>query len=274
QRQPLSSLQEEITGSVTDANSGQTLPGVNILVKGTTTGASTDADGNFELTVPSLQDTLVVTYIGYQRQEVPINGRTNLSIQLNPEAIMGEEMVVTGYVEKARGEVIGSVGTIDGEEITKSPSVSLERGLQGKVAGLKISDRGGEPGSSDLNMLIRGKATLGDNSPLVIIDGVPRGMDDLSNLSSQDIASVNVLKDASAAIYGARAANGVIVVETKRGVEGASEITLKASSGFSTFTRIPELMSSYQNAKYLNEMQARYGRQLSWTEKDLRLFKD
>src|SRR5699024_1389224 len=104
--------------------------------------------------------------------------------------------------------------------------------------------------------------------------GVPRGMNDLSNLSSQDIASVNVLKDASAAIYGARAANGVIVVETKRGVEGASEITLKASSGFSTFTRIPELMSSYQNAKYLNEMQARYGRQLSWTEKDLRLFKD
>src|SRR5699024_2573659 len=159
QRPPLSSLQEEITGSVTDATSGQTLPGVNILVKGTTTGASTDADGNFELTVPSLQDTLVVTYIGYQRQEVPINGRTSLSIQLNPEAIMGEEMVVTGYVEKARGEVIGSVGTIDGEEITKSPSVSLERGLQGKVAGLKISDRGGEPGASDLNMLIRGKGT-------------------------------------------------------------------------------------------------------------------
>src|SRR5699024_10482088 len=112
QRPPLSSLQEEITGSVTDATSGQTLPGVNILVKGTTTGASTDADGNFELTVPSLQDTLVVTYIGYQRQEVPINGRTNLSIQLNPEAIMGEEMVVVGYGTRQKKTLTGSVSAI------------------------------------------------------------------------------------------------------------------------------------------------------------------
>src|SRR5699024_6787465 len=121
QRQPLSSLQEEISGTVTDAKSGQTLPGVNSLVKGTTTGASTDGDGNVELTAPSLQDTLVVTYIGYRRQEVPISGRTQINIQLDPEAIMGEEMVVVGYGTQEKETLTGAVSAVSGAGLTVAP---------------------------------------------------------------------------------------------------------------------------------------------------------
>src|SRR5699024_5369626 len=195
QQQAPSSLQEESTGSVTDANSGQTLPGVNILVKGTTTGASTDADGNFELTVPSLQDTLVVTYIGYQRQEVPINGRTSLSIQLNPEAIMGEEMVVVGYGTRQKKTLTGSVSAISSEELSKAPVTNVSNSIGGRLPGVITTTGSGEPGYDNSDILIRGQQTLNNNNPLVVIDGIPSSEGALSRLNPQDIEDMSVLKD-------------------------------------------------------------------------------
>ncbi|SHG58599.1 TonB-linked outer membrane protein, SusC/RagA family [Fodinibius roseus] len=266
--------QQNVNGTVTDASTSETMPGVNVLVKGTTMGTSTDAEGRYELAVSSLSDTLVFSFVGYRTQEVPINGRTSIDLELQSQAIGGEELVVVGYSEQQRGDLTGSISQIDGQEIAEVPTLEISRGLQGKMSGLKINDRGGEPGSANMDILVRGKETLGNNSPLVIIDGIPSGMGDLESLSSRDISSVNVLKDASAAIYGARAANGVILVTTKRGAEGTTELSINASSGISKFTRVPEVMNSWQLATYQNEMQERYGRVKSWTEEDIRLFRE
>src|SRR5699024_4366336 len=137
---------ETVTGKVTDAQSGESMPGVNILVKGTTTGTSTDQDGNFELEVPSLQDTLVVSFIGYQSQEVPINGQTEINIQMMPEAIMGEEMVVVGYGVLGQEEVTSAITHVDSEDLLTVSASNPIMSLQGKVAGLTISNSGiGDP---------------------------------------------------------------------------------------------------------------------------------
>src|SRR5699024_3993292 len=169
------STQENITGTVTDAQSGETLPGVNILVKGTTTGASTDQNGSFELTAPSLQDTLVVTYIGYQRQEVAIDGRTEIDIQLTPEAIMGEEMVVVGYTQQQQEEVTGSVDQITSEDMTRRPMTNINQGLQGISPNVNINLQSGKPFESP-SINIRGATSVGQGGDaLVLIDGVEIG---------------------------------------------------------------------------------------------------
>src|SRR5699024_8613561 len=159
--------QETISGTVTDGQSGETLPGVNILVKGTSTRASTDQDGQFELTVPSLQDTLVVSFIGYQTKEVPINGQTKLDVSLQPQAIAGEEMVVVGYGEQKSENLTGSVGVVDTEQMKKISSEGLGEALQGSVAGLTVQSTGapGEPAS----LKIRGVGSFGNNEPLYVI---------------------------------------------------------------------------------------------------------
>jgi len=268
------SQQLTIKGKVTDASNGETLPGVNILLKGSNNGTTTNSNGRYEISVPAQSDTLIFSYIGYQKKSVAINGRQKINVALKSAVTRMHELVAIGYRTRERGRLTGSVSEVNGEKIDQTPALNIDRSLEGAMTGLKINDRGGEPGTSDLSILIRGKETLGDNSPLIIIDGVPTGSEGLSNLSPQDIASVNVLKDASAAIYGARAANGVILVKTKRGQEGTSNITINASSGVATFTRVPNMLNSYQMAKYRNEMDQRYGRQQVWTDKDLQLFKN
>jgi TonB-linked SusC/RagA family outer membrane protein len=229
---PVALQQETITGTVTDANSGQTLPGVNILVKGTTTGTSTDANGAFELTLESLQDTLVVSFIGFQRQEVPINGRNAVDIAMQTQMITGEELVVTalGFTESKDESGIAS-SSIGSEEINRSGSNDLIGGLSSKAAGLSITKSSGDPGSGS-QILIRGAVSLqGNNQPLFIIDGVPVSNSTLgssgsgvtqqsriNDLNPDDIASVEVLKGPSAAsLWGSRAANGAIVIQTKTG---------------------------------------------------------
>ncbi len=263
-----------VSGTVKDAETGQALPGVTIAVKGTTTGTSTNSAGAFQLSVPDAKDTLKVSYIGYQTKEVAVNGRGTINIELQSQSLKINELVVTGYQTKQKGELTGAISQIDGSEISKSPTPNLTRNLEGRLPGLKINDRGGEPGSANMNILIRGQETFGENAPLVIVDGIPSSTSQLANLSSDNIASVSVLKDASAAIYGARAANGVIVVTTKRGKKGQSSITIDANTGVSTFTILPKMMSAYQNAKYQSEMETRYGRVLTYSEEDLELFKN
>src|SRR5699024_8375070 len=224
--------QETISGTVTDANTGEPIPVVNILLKGTSMGASTDANGAYELTVESLQDTLVVSFIGYQTQEVPINGRSTVNIAMQTQTISGEELVVTalGFKED-RDESSMSSSNISSKEISSSGESDMLGSLSAKAAGLDITSSSGDPGASS-KVQIRGPVSLqGDNQPLFIIDGVPVSNSTLGNstggvsqqsrindLNPQDIKSVEVLKGPSAAsLWGSRAANGAIVIETKSG---------------------------------------------------------
>ncbi len=244
--------QERITGTVSDAESGETLPGVNILVKGTTTGTATDSEGRFALTAPSLQDTLVATYIGYQRLEVPIAGRTEIDIQLSPIAITGEEMVITGYSNTMkRRESSGAISAVDMEDFSRRKVSSVSEALQGQVAGVQVSQSTGAPGD-EVEIRIRGEGTIGNNNPLFVIDGVPTRS--IAFLNPSDIKSMNVLKDASAAaIYGSRASAGVIVVETKQGFPGESELNINYYSGVSGVANLPNMLNAQQYMSTVEE---------------------
>src|SRR6185312_506974 len=211
------SAQTAIKGKVSDATTGETLIGVSILVKGTTTGTQTDASGQFSLSVPP-NATLVVTYLGYAEQQIPVGTSTSLTIKLLPAASQMQEVVVIGYGTQRKVDNTGSVATVKGADIAKQSSQNALASLQGKVAGLSIINSG-SPGASP-QVTIRGLGTIGgSSSPLYVVDGV--WYDDISFLNTADIDNISVLKDASStAIYGIRGANGVLVITTKRGAKG------------------------------------------------------
>jgi TonB-linked SusC/RagA family outer membrane protein len=236
------SFGQEVSGVVTESNSGNPLPGVNILVKGTTTGTSTDSEGNFKLTVESLQDTLIATFVGYQTNEVPINGRSEINIEMQPEAITGEEMVVVGYGTQEEENLVGSVGKTDVEGISTRPSADITKSLQGAIPGLNVRNTGGGDPSNTASINIRGFNSINGGSPLVLVDGIE---EDLANVNPNDIVSVTVLKDAqAAAIYGARGSFGVVLVTTKSGREGEYEVTYSNNVGFTTNTARTDFVTS------------------------------
>ncbi|MDZ7694011.1 MAG: SusC/RagA family TonB-linked outer membrane protein [Balneolaceae bacterium] len=193
---------------------GEPLPGVNVVVRGTTSGTSTDSEGSYELNVPSLQDTLVFSFIGYQTQEVPLNGRTSIDVALQTQAVTSEELIVVGYGTVSQENLTSSVKRVSSDEFVQGNVTDPAQLLKGKVAGLSVNKVGANPAETS-QLKLRGTGTLvGNQSPLVIIDGVEGSLNDVS---SQDIESINVIKDASAAaIYGTRGNNGVVVIETKR----------------------------------------------------------
>jgi TonB-linked SusC/RagA family outer membrane protein len=254
--------QETITGTVTDGQSGVTLVGVNILVKGTLTGASTDGNGEYELTVENLQDTLVVSYIGYQSQEVPINGRSTVDIAMQTQTITGAELVVTALGGQRQERSLGySAQNISSEDIDRAPNIS--EGLQGQVAGLEVTSASGTVGSSS-RVVLRGASSLsGDNQPLYIVDGVyidnsnfnpPDGSEDVSDFGNaamdidpSDIESMNVLKGPNAAaLYGSRAANGAIVITTKDGSQREGlQISINSGIKFSRPWILPDMQNQY-----------------------------
>ncbi len=213
-----------VTGRVTNEN-GEGLPGVTVVLKGTTTGTSSDINGNFSLNVPQTGGTLVLSFIGYTTQEVAINGRTTINVSLQPDTKTLDEIVVVGYGTQKKSDVTGSVTTVSSDDFAKGQVTTPEQLIQGKVAGVQITSNGGAPGSGS-QIRIRGGASLfANNDPLIVIDGVPvsssgvsGSANALSFINPEDIASFNILKDASAtAIYGSRASNGVIIITTKRG---------------------------------------------------------
>lgn len=207
--------QHTVSGTVIEASSSESLPGVNILVKGTTRGTSTDGDGMFKLTAPSASDTLVFSFVGYQTQEVPINDRSELTIELESQALVGEDLVVVGYGTQERDDVTGSIAQISEEEMEKYSATDPSQLLQGRVSGVQVTNNG-EPGAAP-DIQIRGVGTFGDSQPLYVIDGVPVGTS-IRDFNPNNISSVEVLKDASAAaIYGSRAANGVVLITTEKG---------------------------------------------------------
>ncbi|WKN30361.1 SusC/RagA family TonB-linked outer membrane protein [Porifericola rhodea] len=209
-------MQQTITGRVTDGDSGDGLPGVSILAKGTTTGTVTDMNGDYRLTVADDITTLVFSSIGYTTEEVEIGNRSTINIQMMPDIQSLSEVVVVGYGTQKKSDVTGAIGMVSSEELLKAPINNAIQGLQGKVAGVNVFLNSGSPTSSP-RVLIRGLGTINSgSSPLYVVDGVV--MEDIQFLNPNDIQSMEVLKDASAtAIYGSRGANGVIMVTTKRG---------------------------------------------------------
>ncbi|MCC9136683.1 SusC/RagA family TonB-linked outer membrane protein [Pontibacter silvestris] len=209
-----------VTGRVTDAETGTGLPGVTVVLKGTTTAAPTGADGNYTINVSDGTGTLVFSYIGYESQEVPINNRSTIDVQLGTDAKALEEVVVIGYGAQRAEAVTGSVASIGAEEIAEVPTGNITQALQGRLPGVEFTQSSSQPGAS-MQIRIRGTRSIsGSNDPLVVLDGIPfPGA--ISDINPNDIKSIDILKDASAtAIYGSRGANGVILVTTKTGKAG------------------------------------------------------
>ena len=204
-----------LTGRVTD-DKGQAVVGASVIVKGTTQGITTDSNGSFALDLANGDITLVVSFIGYRTQEVAIpRSQSRIDIELAPESIAVDEVVVVGYGEQSRRSVTSSIAKLDGEALQNIPISTVGEGLKGKIAGLKVTQTNFSPGGGFSYQIRGGSSINGSNSPLVLVDGVER---DFSAINPNDIASIDVLKDAaSSAIYGAKASNGIILVTTKRG---------------------------------------------------------
>ncbi|MEM9329589.1 MAG: SusC/RagA family TonB-linked outer membrane protein [Bacteroidota bacterium] len=242
-----------VTGNVKD-ETGVSLPGATVLVKGTTNGVVTDIDGNYSISAPS-DGTLVFSFVGYDAQEQGINNRTSIDVSLAPSVQALEELVVVGYGEQKKVTVTGAVAQLQGKELVKSPAVDITNSLAGRLPGLVVIQESGEPGNDGANITIRGTNTFGNSDPLIVIDGVPERDGGLGRLSPQDIESISVLKDASAAIYGARAANGAIIITTKRGQSGQANIRFDFNQGWSQPTATPDLSSATQYGTLMNELQ-------------------
>jgi TonB-linked SusC/RagA family outer membrane protein len=225
-----------ITGKVTTADSKEGLPGVTVLVKGTTNGTGTSVDGSYTLQVPGEGGTLVFSFVGYVTQEVAINGKTTISPALVTDSKGLDEVVVVGYGTQKAGNVTGAVAGITAKEIEERPVNRIENALVGQMPGVYVQTPSGEPGA-DLQIRVRGAASINaSNEPLYVVDGVP--VDNLRGINPTDVANIEVLKDAaSAAIYGSRGSNGVVLVTTKRGKKGAAKLT------FSGFTGIQKVES-------------------------------
>lgn len=255
----------EIKGKVVDENGGA-LPGVTVALKGTAIGTITDSDGNYTLRVPENNGTLVFSFIGYTIKEAAINGQTVINLSLSPDARSLDEVVVAGYGTQKKSELTGAVASIKSDDLQKVATSSFTSAIQGKVPGVYISQTSGAPGGAS-SVRIRGVGTTGGNQPLYVIDGLPvsgGGMsiagssdriDILSIINPNDIESIEVLKDAAAAsIYGARAANGVILVTTKRGKEGQAKVNVDAYTGVQQLWRRPELLNAEEFATLANEL--------------------
>ncbi len=226
-----------VRGRVIDGSTQLPLPGVNILEKGTTNGTVSDADGKFELNVGE-GAVLFVSFIGYVRQEIAIgNNLSDIVISMSPDIATLEEIVVTGYGTQKKSDITGAIGSISSDEIGNYSVTNSTQILQGRVAGVMVTAESGSPGAG-MNVRIRGLGTVNDNSPLYVIDGQP--FNNMDNINPADIQSIEILKDASAsAIYGARAANGVVLVTTKRGSAGGMKISVEAYVGASSAWKDP-----------------------------------
>ena len=270
--------QKTISGKVVDDRNAP-LPGVAVVVKGTTVGIVTDVDGKYSLPLPENAETLVFSFIGMKTQEVAIQNRTTIDVTMAAEVTDLDEVVVVGYGTQKRANVVGSVTTLDGSELAAIPAVNVSNALSGKLPGSVVIQQTGEPGQMTPRVLVRGRSTLnGDvatytsnTAPLVVIDGVPgRSMDEID---PNDIESLSVLKDASAAIYGAQAANGVILIKTKSGQEGKPRLNYQFFQGFMTPTVVPDVTNAAEYAEMLSEYQVYQGKARRYSDRDIELFK-
>ena len=239
----------KVNGIVTDSN-GEPLIGVNVAQKGAEgNGSITDLDGRFSLNVPS-NATLVVSYVGFKTMEIPVNGKSDLSITLKEDTETLDEVVVIGYGVVRKADLAGSVSVMDNKAFKDQPLTQASDALQGRMSGVNVvSD--GIPGGA-VKVRVRGTNSINkSNDPLYVVDGMVRESG-LDGINPEDIQSMQVLKDASStAIYGSRGANGVVIITTKTGVQGQSSITFDASVGISNATRLPKMMGTKEYAQAL-----------------------
>ncbi|SDY66092.1 TonB-linked outer membrane protein, SusC/RagA family [Rhodonellum ikkaensis] len=244
----------EISGVVISSEDNLPLPGVSVLVKGTTRGTVSDIDGNFRISVNPGEQTLVLSFIGFATQELALTNQNSYNVTMAPDMRSLSEVIVVGYGEQKKETITGSVATVKGAELAKSPAMNLTNSIAGRMAGVVAVNRSGEPGYDGAGIRIRGSNTLGNNDALIVIDGIPARTGGIDRLNPNDIESISVLKDASAAIYGARAANGVILVTTKRGKSGKPELSYQFNQGFAQPTVIPKLANASQYGEMLNDL--------------------
>ena len=247
-----------ITGLVTEVGSNNPLIGVNVYIEGTTTGTLTDVYGNYTLNVPSVESVLVFSYIGYEAEKITVGDKTVINVQMTPEDIALDEVVVIGYGSQKKKLVTGATAQVSGESIERVNTSSALRALQSQSPGLSIVSTSGRP-DADFKINIRGLGTIGNAKPLVVIDGIAGG--DLRNISPADIESVDILKDAaSSAIYGARAANGVILITTKQGKPGKNTISYDGYYGVQNPERYIEMTGIQDYIMLVNESEENSGR--------------
>ncbi len=253
----------KISGQVVSQDDNETLIGVSILTKGSAKGTSTDAHGNFLLSVPDNNTVLVVSYVGYKTQEVVVGSRANLVVKLISDAKLLEQIVVVGYGQVKKSDLTGAVSSISSKDIKALPIASIESAMQGRLPGVQVQTSSGQPGSG-ISIRIRGASSIaGGNEPLFVIDGVPQFNSALSSSSTNGLAAINpsdvesieVLKDASAtAIYGSRAANGVVMVTTKMGKSGQSRIIFDSYVGEQNISKKLDLMSGDEYIAYVAQV--------------------
>ena len=264
----------EVSGKVI-SNDGETLAGVNILIKGTTTGTVTDSDGNFRLQIPNNDVTLVFSFIGFLQEEVVVGNQSTINITLTSSLETLGEIVVIGYGTVKKSDLTGSVSSVKADELKSVPTTSFEQALQGRAAGVQVSQTSGQPGA-DASIRIRGTSSiLAQNEPLYVIDGMlinsstsdvtaggglGQRISPLSAINPSDIESIEILKDASAtAIYGSRGTNGVILITTKRGKKGTSAIDFESYYGFQEVSKKLDLLNAQQFGELVNESKINAG---------------
>lgn len=258
-----------IKGKVTAEDQPDGLPGVSVLVKGTNIGTSTSMNGEYSLKIPNGATVLVFSFIGYQSQEIAVGAQTTIDVTLKIDAKSLDEVVVIGYGTSTKKELTGAVTAVDGKNIERINPTRIENALQGQIAGVQVTSSSGSPGGAQ-NIRIRGYTTNGNNNPLVVVDGVPYGVEGLSALNPNDIESINVLKDATAGIYGVRAANGVIIITTKGGKKKqATKFSFDGYYGVQETTKKLRLLNATQYAVLKNEAAAAGGTSLPFNNTQL-----
>ncbi|RDV15647.1 TonB-dependent receptor [Pontibacter diazotrophicus] len=263
---------QTISGVVSDAGNGQPLPGVNVVVKGTSIGTFTGANGEFTVDVPEGSETLVFSYLGYVNQDVNIAGKTSVNVALKEDSKALSEVVVIGYGTQEKRDITGSVASVKSEEIENLPVAGLDQAIQGRIAGVNVTSSSGTPGGG-ISVRVRGTSSISaGNSPLYVVDGVPVSNTDisqggfgnqeinpLSEINPNDIESIEVLKDASsAAIYGSRGSNGVVLITTKKGKAGKTQVDIDAYSGVQSFTKKVDFLNSNEYVDVVNEARQNY----------------
>ncbi len=265
-------IERTITGKVTES-SGEPLPGVNVLVKGTQSGTVTGAEGAFTLNIPNNGAILVFSFVGYVSQEINVQNQTRIDVTLEVDEKALEEVVVVGFGTQKKVNLTGAVSTIKSDEIANVPFTQASQALAGRVSGVTIQQTSGQPGRDQGTIRVRGQGTFSGagNAPLVLVDGIASSINDVN---PDDIANISVLKDASsAAIYGSRAANGVILIETKRGRSGGFDIDYNGYVGAQRLVAIPKIMDSWIYAQMENEAAFNQGRSPVWTAEEIEKFR-
>ena len=261
----------QVTGTVTN-ETGAPLAGCTVVVKGHSSGVTTDDKGFFSIEVPDANATIVVSYVGYQPQEIVPGNNLQLSIRLVPTNASLNDVVVVGYGTQKRASVTAAVSTIKGDAIAAQPVANISNSIGGRVAGIIFTQGSGEPGYDGSNILIRGISTTGSSNPLVIVDGVPRNF---TQLDPNSIASISILKDAAAvAPYGMGGANGVILITTKRGKAGAPSLSYNGYAGWQNPTRLTKFVNAYQYASLFNAADDNEGAPHAYSDYALQKYKD